>query len=83
MAPSWRGFSISRLLGRLIGYLLLTRLLMDQTRPLRLPGSTQQQMALTVAGWGRDPQAPAWMNALEDRFTVAGDWLAHDVPTRS
>lgn len=78
-----RGFSISRLLGRLIGYRLLTRLLMDQTRPLRLPGSTQQQMAMTVAGWGRDPQAPAWMNALEDRFTVAGDWLAHDVPTSS
>lgn len=78
-----RGFSISRLLGRLIGYRLLTKLLMDQTRPLRLPGSTQQQMALTVAGWGHDRQAPAWMNALEDRFTVAGDWLAHDVPTRS
>ncbi len=78
-----RGFSISRLLGRLIGYRLLTRLLMDQTRPLRLPEPARQQMALTVAGWGMDPHAPAWMNALEDRFTVAGDWLAHDVPTRS
>ncbi len=69
-----RGFSISRLLGRLIGYRLLTKLLMDQTRPLRLPDTAQRQMALTVAGWGRDPQAPDWINALEDRFTTQGEW---------
>lgn len=78
-----RGFSISRLLGRLIGYRLLTRLLMDQTRPLRLPGSTPQQMVTTVAAWGHDPRAPLWMNALEDRFTMAGDWRAADASSRS
>jgi ER-bound oxygenase mpaB/B'/Rubber oxygenase, catalytic domain len=70
------GFSISRLFGRLIGYRLLTRLLMDQTRPLRLPEPTRQQLALTVAAWGRDPKAPRWLNQLEDRYTMAGDWRA-------
>lgn len=71
-----RGFSISRLLGRLLGYQLLTRLLLDQTRPLRLPDPVMNQLQQTVAGWGQDRQAPAWMNKLEDRYTMAGDWRA-------
>lgn len=70
------GFSISRLIGRLVGYQVLTRLLMDQTRPLRLPEPTLRQLDQTVAGWGSDPHAPQWMNALEDRFTMPGDWRA-------
>lgn len=71
-----RGFSLSRLFGRLVGYQLLTKLLLDQTRPLRLPEATLQQMQGTVAGWGRDPRAPEWLNRFEACFTNGGDWRA-------
>ncbi|MBX3604039.1 MAG: DUF2236 domain-containing protein [Piscinibacter sp.] len=44
----WRQFSLSRVISRLLGYRLITRLLMDETRPLKLPerlrGQAQQMM---------------------------------------
>jgi uncharacterized membrane protein len=68
------GFSLSRLFTRAIGHHLLTRFLMDQTRPLALPDRVLQPMGELVARWGHDAQAPAWMNRLEDRLTTVGDW---------
>ncbi len=69
-------FSLSRAFGRVIGYHLLSSLLMDQTRPLRLPARLMDELHGTVAAWGVDRQAPAWVNALEDRFTTPGAWHA-------
>ena len=69
-------FSLSRLVGRVMGYHLLSSLLMDQTRPLRLPAGLMDELHGTVAAWGVDRQAPAWVNALEDRFTTRGAWHA-------
>lgn len=69
-------FSLSRMVGRVLGYHLLSGLLMDQTRPLRLPDGVLQQMHGTVGAWGHDVRAPAWVNALEDQFTVSGAWHA-------
>lgn len=69
-------FSLSRLFGRVMGYHLLSSLLMDQTRPLRLPAGLMDELHGTVAAWGVDRQAPAWVNALEDRFTTRGAWHA-------
>ncbi len=69
-------FSLSRVVGRVLGYHLLSGLLMDQTRPLRLPGTVLQQVHRTVGGWGHDARAPLWLNALEDRFTAPGAWHA-------
>jgi hypothetical protein len=69
-------FSLSRMLGRVLGYHLLSGFLMDQTRPLRLPASLKEEMHRTVGAWGVDASAPGWVNALEDRFTAAGAWHA-------
>lgn len=70
----WPGFSLSRLLTRVVGYHLLTRFLMDQTRPLALPEQVLQPMRATVSAWSEDGRAPGWINALEDRLTTAGEW---------
>jgi hypothetical protein len=64
------GFSIARLITRLLGYQLMTRLLMDQTRPLKLPAPVLARAHGMMTGWGRDPRAPAWINALEARLTT-------------
>lgn len=74
LALVWPGFSLSRLFTRVIGYHLLTRFLLDQTRPLALPERVLQPMRATVAAWSEDARAPGWVNALEDRLTVAGEW---------
>jgi hypothetical protein len=69
-------FSLSRFFTRLLGYRLVSGLLMDQTRPLKLPEPVRAQLQGTVSHWGDDPRAPRWLNALEDRFTVPGGWHA-------
>lgn len=69
-------FSLSRLFTRVVGYRVLTRLLMSQTRPLKLPDQLLRRAQAVSAGWGSDPHAPDWINRLEDRMTEAGDWTA-------
>lgn len=67
-------FSLTRMFTRVVGYHLLTRSLLDQTRPLGLPDELLQPMHSTVAGWHHDAGAPRWVNRLEDRLTTAGQW---------
>jgi hypothetical protein len=67
-------FSISRFVTRLVGYQLLTRLLMDETLPLKLPEHLLRRVNRTMADWGTDRTAPRWLNRLEDRFTAPGAW---------
>jgi hypothetical protein len=69
-----KDFSLSRLVTRVLGYHLLTRLLMDQTRPLKLPTGMLAQAQGVMSDWGADRRAPRWLNALEDRLTMAGPW---------
>jgi uncharacterized membrane protein len=71
------GFSLSRLLTRAVGYHLLTRFLLDQTRPIGLPEHVLNPLRATVAGWDDEPRAPGWLNWLEDRLTTTGAWTAH------
>lgn len=66
------GFSISRLVTRIVGYRLTARLLMDETRPLKLPQALLGQVGDALQGWQSDAAAPRWMNALERRFTGRG-----------
>jgi ER-bound oxygenase mpaB/B'/Rubber oxygenase, catalytic domain len=66
------GFSISRLVTRVVGYQLTARLLMDETRPLKLPQALLGQVGDALQGWQCDAAAPRWMNALERRFTGRG-----------
>lgn len=65
------GFSISRLCTRILGYRLTVKLLMDQTRPLKLPDALLNQVDHAVHGWDLDPRAPKWMNAVERRLRPA------------
>jgi hypothetical protein len=73
-------FSLSRLITRIVGYHLLTRFLLDQTRPLNLPDHLLDPLHQTVAAWGDDAHAASWVNRLEDRFTASGIWLATHAP---
>jgi hypothetical protein len=70
------GFSISRLITRAIGYRITCALLMSQTRELSVPAALRPGVRSLIAAWGKDEHAPRWMNALEDRITTPGDWLA-------
>lgn len=67
-------FSLTRCLTRVLGYHLLSRLLMDQTRPLALPPRLVGRIGHTLDTWSDDPHAPRWLNALEDRLTTRGPW---------
>lgn len=67
-------FSLTRMFTRVVGYHLLTRFLLDQTRPLGLPGELLEPMHGTVSGWHHDADAPGWVNRLEDRLTTTGKW---------
>jgi hypothetical protein len=63
------GFSISRLVTRILGYNLTVKLLMDETRPLKLPDALLGEVGEAVHTWHNDEKAPRWVNALERRFT--------------
>lgn len=70
----WPQFSLSRLITRVLGYRLVTRLLMDQTRSLRLPTQLLGHADAMLDHWSDDPHAPRWINAIEDRLTTYGSW---------
>jgi hypothetical protein len=67
-------FSLTRMFTRVVGYHLLTRFLLDQTRPLGLPQELLNPMRRTVAGWHVDGRAPRWVRRLESRMTAPGPW---------
>lgn len=70
----WPEFSISRLITRVLGYHFMTRLLMDQTRPLQLPNHLLKRIDAAMEGWSDDPKAPSWLNRFEDALTTRGSW---------
>lgn len=70
----WPDFSITRFLVRVLGYRLITQLMMDQTRPLKLPQELINRVSDVVASWSDDKKAPRWLNKVEDRLTTAGSW---------
>ncbi|QOY92669.1 DUF2236 domain-containing protein [Massilia sp. UMI-21] len=72
------GFSITRMLTRVAGYRLVTRFLMDQTRPLRLPDALLGDVAATLLAWRRDPRAPRWLGRLEARLAGHPVSAGHD-----
>ncbi|CAN7352522.1 DUF2236 domain-containing protein [Acidovorax sp. LjRoot66] len=67
-------FSIVRTLTRILGYHFMSRVLMSQTRPLQLPSELLNQVDGVVHNWSDDPNAPKWINRIEDRFTKHGSW---------
>jgi len=67
-------FSISRFITRVLGYQFMARVLMDQTRPLKLPDRLLNQIGDSMDGWSKDAKAPRWLQALEGRWTTRGSW---------
>jgi hypothetical protein len=63
------GFSISRMLTRALGQRLVTRFLLDQTRPLRLPDALLNEVDDATDTWRTDPHAPRWLNRVEARLS--------------
>jgi hypothetical protein len=63
------GFSICRMVTRVVGYQFTVRVLMDQTRPLKLPPALLGQVNSMTGSWHVDPKAPQWLNRLEQRLT--------------
>ncbi|MFZ6750542.1 oxygenase MpaB family protein [Undibacterium sp. Ren11W] len=68
------GFSISRFVTRVLGYHFMSKILLDQTRPLKLPEQLLNQVQLTIGTWSTDPKTPRWMNTLETKMTKSGNW---------
>jgi hypothetical protein len=66
-----RDFSLTRLVTRVIGRRVMAGMLMDETRPLKLPQHVTGRAQAVMACWHRDPKAPAWVNALERRLTAS------------
>jgi hypothetical protein len=67
-------FSLSRLFTRVLGYHLVTKLLLSQTRPLALPDRVLDDLHQTVSQWGNDSKAGSLLNRLEDQLTTPGPW---------
>ena len=61
-------FSLCRMVTRAVGYRLTVRMLMDETRPLKLPQTLLNQVNAAVHSWERDPKAPRWVNRLESKL---------------
>lgn len=51
------GFSLARGVSRLLGYRLITRLLMDETRPLKLPEHLRARTRQMMRTWGAEGPA--------------------------
>jgi hypothetical protein len=47
--------------------------LMDQTRPLKLPEALLNQMGAMTGQWHVDPKAPGWINKVEHMLTGRKD----------
>ncbi|MGE3509376.1 MAG: oxygenase MpaB family protein [Vicinamibacterales bacterium] len=70
----WPDFALSRLITRILGYHVVTAVLLDQTRPLTLPEHLLNRIDEGMAGWHEDPKAPRFVNAVEDALTIRGSW---------
>lgn len=73
-------FSIARFITRVLGYQFMSKVLMDQTRPLKLPAHLLDGVGRMMESWSEDARAPGWVNALEDRLTTRGSWRAPAPP---
>ena len=62
-------FTIARFITRVVGLRFMSRLLMDQTRPLKLPQQLLGSVGHMMTAWNHDPRAPGWLNALEQRMS--------------
>ena len=62
-------FSLCRMVTRVVGYHFTVKVLMDQTRPLKLPPELLGSVAGMMQTLQHDPKAPAWVNALERGLT--------------
>ncbi len=74
MRLGWPDFSLSRLVTRVLGYHVMATVLLDQTRPLKLPDHLLNRIDDTMTDWSDDRRAPRWVNAIEDALTIAGSW---------
>jgi uncharacterized membrane protein len=70
-------FSLSRMLTRVLGYHMMSRVLMSETRQLKLPGQLLIQVRTVISTWGTDSKASPRLNALEDRLTTPGNWYGN------
>jgi ER-bound oxygenase mpaB/B'/Rubber oxygenase, catalytic domain len=62
-------FTIARFITRVIGLRLMSRLLMDQTRPLKLPQALLGRVGRMMSSWNHDVRAPGWLSSLEQRLS--------------
>ncbi len=69
-------FSLARLCTRVIGYHMMSKMLLDETRPLKLPAHISAQTQQVMRSWGHDAQASSRVNAIEDYLTTRDSWYA-------
>lgn len=68
------GFSLSRMLARILGYHLTCKLMMGETRQLLVPDTLKPGIHALVKAWSDDSKSPGWVNAIEDHYTTDGAW---------
>lgn len=75
LAPKLKAdLSLVRFTIRVAGYQLLSKVLIDPTKPLDLPDQQVAQVRKMLGDWSTDPKAPKWLNKIEDIFTTRGTW---------
>jgi hypothetical protein len=62
-------FTLARFITRVVGLRFMTQLLMDQTRPLKLPLHVRGRVGHMLTAWKSDTRAPGWLSALEQRLS--------------
>lgn len=68
-------FSIARPITRVMCYHLMSRVLLDQTRPLKLPQHLLNQVTRAMSNCSDDAKASGWLNSIEDKLTQRGQKL--------
>jgi hypothetical protein len=63
-----RPFRFARFLTRVLGRRLMAQVLMDETRPLKLPEHVSGRVQSMMEGWSDDPKAPKWVNRIEKKL---------------
>jgi hypothetical protein len=66
VSPRW---TLARFITRVVGLRFMTQLLMDQTRPLKLPQHVSGRVGRMMTAWKNDPRAPGWLNTLTQRLS--------------
>ena len=57
-----------------MGFHLLQKSLINSEGVFDLNSAEKLKVKSMIKNWSLDPEAPMWVNRIEDAFTIRGDW---------